>query len=112
MSTSTCDAITAPEAVVWDARGAHTAKLLNDLLVARVRLPPYSPELNPAERVFQEVRRQLEEQVYASVAAKQAAPEGYLRALATDPARVRRLGGWAGSPRPSTPFRHPHDRSV
>ncbi len=42
----------APDAVVWDGHGAHTARLLADLPVARVRLPSYSPELNPAERVF------------------------------------------------------------
>ena len=82
-------------AVVWDGHGAHTAKLLADVPVARVRLPPYSPELNPAERVFQEVRRRIEGDVYPSLADKQAAAEVYLSELATDPARVRQLCGWA-----------------
>src|SRR3712207_18227 len=54
----------APDAVVWDGHGAHTAALLADLPTARVRLPPYSPELNPAERVFQEVRRRVEGRCY------------------------------------------------
>jgi transposase len=83
-----------PDAVVWDSHGAHTARLLAELPVARVRLPAYSPELNPAERVFQEVRRQVEGRVYASVAAKQAVVDAYLHKLATDPARVRQLCGW------------------
>jgi hypothetical protein len=70
------------------------ARVLAELPVARVRLPAYSPELNPAERVFQEVRRQVEGRVYASVAAKQAVVEAYLQELAVDPARVRQLCGW------------------
>jgi hypothetical protein len=85
----------APAAVVWDGHGAHTARLLADLPTARIRLPPYSPELNPAERVFQELRRRAEGRTYATVADKQAVVDAHLRDLAADPARVRRLCGWA-----------------
>jgi transposase len=85
----------APEAVLWDGHGAHTATLLTDLPVARVRLPPYSPELNPAERVFEEVRRRVEGRCYDTVADKQARADAYLAELAADPARVRQLCGWA-----------------
>ena len=42
---------------VWDGAPAHRAKAMDELDTTRVRLPPYSPELNPAERVFEEVRR-------------------------------------------------------
>ena len=84
----------APAAVVWDGHGAHTAKLLADLPVARVRLPAYSPELNPAERVFQELRRRVEGRTYDTVADKQAIADAYLAELAADPDRVRRLCGW------------------
>ena len=82
------------DAVVWDGAGAHRAKLLADLPTARVRLPAYSPELNPAERVFEEVRRRTEGRVYDSVADKQAIAQAYLASLAADPDRVRRLCGW------------------
>jgi hypothetical protein len=84
----------APAAVVWDGHGAHTARLLADLPVVRVRLPAYSPELNPAERVFQEVRRRVEGRCYATVAEKQAVVEAYLTELTGDPRRVRQLCGW------------------
>lgn len=84
----------APDAVIWDGHGAHTATLLADLPVARIRLPAYSPELNPAERVFEEVRRRVEGRVYASVADKQAVAEAYLAELAAEPDRVRQLCGW------------------
>jgi transposase len=31
-----------------------------------VELPPYSPELNPAERVFEELHRMVEGKIYAT----------------------------------------------
>jgi len=82
------------DAVVWDGAGAHRAKLLADLPTIRVRLPPYSPALNPAERVFQEIRRRTEGRVYDTVADKQAVAQDYLDDLAPDPDRVQRLCGW------------------
>ena len=47
----------------------------------RVYQPPYSPELNPAERVFEEVRRWVEGRRYESIEAKKAAVEEVLRRL-------------------------------
>ena len=85
----------APDALVWDGHGAHRAQLLADLPTRRVGLPPYSPELNPAERVFQELRRRLEGRTYATVADKQAIADACLTELAADPDRVRHLCGWA-----------------
>jgi DDE superfamily endonuclease len=82
------------DTVVWDGAGAHRARLLADLPTARVRLPAYSPELNPAERVFQEVRRRTEGRVYDTVADKRAVAQAYLAGLSADPDRVRRLCGW------------------
>ena len=82
------------DAVVWDGAGAHRAKLLADLPTVRVRLPSYSPELNPAERIFEEIRRRTEGRVYATVADKQAVAQAYLAGLADDPDRIRRLCGW------------------
>lgn len=80
--------------VVWDGAPAHGAKVMQELKTVRVRQPAYSPEVNPAERVFEEVRRWSEGKVYASVEAKQAAAEVYLRQLEADPERVCRLCGW------------------
>ena len=82
------------DAVVWDGAGAHRARRLAELPTARVRLPAYSPELNPAERLFEEIRRRSEGRVYDSVDDKRAVAQAYLASLAADPARVRRLCGW------------------
>jgi DDE superfamily endonuclease len=84
----------APGAVVWDGHGAHTAHLLDELPTVRVRLPAYSPELNPAERVFQELRRRVEGWTYAALQDKQALADAYLTELARQPERVRQLCGW------------------
>jgi hypothetical protein len=80
--------------IVWDGAGAHRGKTLRELPTVRLFLPPASPELNPAERVFEEIRRRVEGRIYPDLAAKQAVVEGYLQELAADPARISRLCGW------------------
>lgn len=81
--------------VVWDGAAAHRSAVVRELGVPTVVLPAYSPELNPVERLFLEVRRWVEGVVYGGdLEAKVAAVEAYLRALASDPARVRSLVGW------------------
>ncbi|MGE3271555.1 MAG: hypothetical protein AB7P40_22585 [Chloroflexota bacterium] len=65
-----------------------------DLPTARVRLPAYSPDLNPSERVLEEVRCRIEGRIYDSVADKQAVAQAYLASLAADPDAVRHLCGW------------------
>lgn len=82
------------DAVLWDGAGAHRGKTLRDLPTTRLFLPPASPQLNPAERLFEEVRRRVEGRVYPDLAAKQAVVEACLQDLAADPARVQRLCGW------------------
>ena len=52
------------------------------------------PELNPAERVFQEVRRWVEGRVYESLEEKVKAVDAYLSELESDPERVRSLAAW------------------
>jgi hypothetical protein len=59
-----------------------------------IGLPPYSPELNPAERVFEEVRRWIEGTVYPSLEQKVEAVAAYLTDLESDPGLVRALCGW------------------
>jgi hypothetical protein len=83
------------DAVIWDGAGSHRARLLADLPTRRVLLPPYSPELNSAERVFEELRRRLEGRTYATVVDKPTVADAYLMALAADPTRVKQLCAWA-----------------
>lgn len=54
-------------------------------------LPPYSPELNPAEQVFRHLRKQLANQVFVDLEALQAALTHALEELWSQPAVVVRL---------------------
>ncbi|MBA3414048.1 MAG: hypothetical protein H0U10_02345 [Chloroflexia bacterium] len=63
---------------------------------ARVGLLSCAPEPNPAERVFEEVRWQVEGRVYPAFDDKRAAAEALLEEPAADPEHVKRLCGWGG----------------
>jgi transposase len=82
------------EAVVWDRASGHRSPDVRQVGLALIEQPPAAPELNPAERVFEELRRAVEGEPYASLEAKVAAVERELQALAADPERVKRLAGW------------------
>jgi hypothetical protein len=82
------------DAVVWDGASSHRGRAMGTLPFERIFLPAYSPELNPAERVFEEIRREIEGEVYASLHAKQLAINQFLRRLHADKARLRTLIGW------------------
>ena len=82
------------DALVWDNAPGHRDADIADLDLALVALPPYSPGLNPAERLFEEIRRRVEGRVYATVDDKAAEVQALLEELDADPPRVRRLCGW------------------
>ena len=73
---------------------SHRHELVRGVGLPLIGLPPYSPELNPAERVFEEVRRWIEGKVCPSLEDKVAAVEAYLTELESNPDRVRGLAGW------------------
>ena len=81
-------------ALVWDGAPSHRDGLVRGLGLPLIGLPPYSPELNPAERVFEEVRRWIEGIVYRSIDDKVKAVEAFLTEFESDPNRVRGLAGW------------------
>lgn len=82
------------QVVVWDRARGHRGPAYAEVSVKLIEQPPYSPELNPAERVFEYLRAKIEGQVYGTIAAKKAAVEAELRALASAPDKIRRLAGW------------------
>jgi transposase len=59
--------------LVCDRAAVHREQSVRALGLPLVELPPASPELNPAERVFEELRRAVEGKVYATLADKVAA---------------------------------------
>ena len=82
-------------ALVWDGARSHRSELVRSVVgVKTIVQPAYSPELNPAERVFEEVRRWVEGRVYGSVEEKMAAVDECLGRLESDPERVKSLVSW------------------
>jgi hypothetical protein len=81
-------------ALVWDRAATHHDQGVRALGLPLVEQPPASPELNPAERVFEELRRAVEGKVYATLADKVAAVGAELARIEANPDRVRRLTGW------------------
>jgi hypothetical protein len=82
------------DGLVWDNAPSHRDGEITDLDLVFVGLPAYSPELNPAERLFEELRRRFEGRVYATLDEKVAEVQAFLEELDADPPRVRRLCGW------------------
>jgi transposase len=83
-----------PDAVVWDGAAAHRGQRMAALGFACISLPPYSPELNPPERVFEYLRAEIEGTVYASLLHKRRAIDQSLRKLNADKHQLRSLIGW------------------
>ena len=82
------------DAVVWDRARGHRGPAYDGSAVKRIEQPPYSPELNPAERIFEYLRGRVEGIVYGTVANKQQAVERELKRLANNPGAVKSIAGW------------------
>ncbi len=81
--------------VVWDNAPCHRPKIhreIEGLIV--LFLPPYSPELNPAERFFGEVRKATANQVFDTIEAQEILIEARVRALADDVEGMKKLLGY------------------
>ncbi len=81
-------------ALVWDRAPSHRDATVRAVGLPLIQQPPYAPELNPAERVFELLRAGIEGVVYSSIEDKVAAVEVILAELDADPERVKRLTGW------------------
>ena len=79
--------------LVWDHVAFHRYRAVREVGLKRIYQPPYSPEVKPAERVFEEVRRYVEGRVNGSIEAKKAALEEVLRRVEAEE-RLSTLVGW------------------
>ena len=81
--------------IVLDGAPSHRSeKIAYPENVSLLMLPPYSPELDPAERWFQEFRRKLSNRIFESVALMQEALTQTLAPYWKDPALLKRLTGY------------------
>ncbi len=81
--------------LVWDNAPCHRVQIhrtIPGLIV--LFLPPYSPELNPAERFFGELRKATANRIFATIEEQGAMIEEKLRELANDTDAMKKLTGY------------------
>ena len=66
---------------IADGARAHKADLFTNTHMTFSRLPAACPELNPVERVFKEIRRQLKHRLFASLSEAQDRVKAILESL-------------------------------
>jgi hypothetical protein len=85
---------TAIGAIVWDGAPGHTDHRVARIGIPLIALPPYSPELNPPERLFEAIRAETEGEVYTDLAAKCARVDAILARWDAHPEQVHSLAGY------------------
>ena len=82
--------------MVVDGASSHRSKELEiPKNVSLVRLPPYSPELNPAEQIWNLLRRNyFANRVFGSLDAATAQAESGLAEMAANKLATRQLTNW------------------
>jgi hypothetical protein len=78
--------------LVLDGAGAHTAQTLAwPERIVPLRLPPYSPELNPVELIFRQLRAALANRIFADLAELEAAITVAIQSWWDEPATLHQL---------------------
>lgn len=81
--------------LVWDNAPCHRPQIHREIPGLIVLfLPPYSPELNPAERFFGELRKATANQIFKTVEDQEVAIEEKLNLLADDTKGMKELLGY------------------
>lgn len=83
--------------VVFDNAPSHRPKIVREReYLTCINLPPYSPELNPAERFFEEIRKATANQIFETLEAQETIIEEAVKNLSADNDKMRRLlcYGW------------------
>lgn len=83
--------------LITDGAAAHRSRRLKVGEQFEIEhLPPYSPELNPVERLFKELRQQLKNRVFETLEAVEAAVTEAIKLFLNDRLRVKKLTfyGW------------------
>lgn len=81
--------------LVWDNAPCHRPKIHREIpgLIV-IFLPPYSPQLNPCERFFEELRKATACTIFETIEAQQEIIEKKLIALTDDLAGMKQLLGY------------------
>jgi len=81
--------------LVWDNAPCHRPKIHREIPgLIILFLPPYSPELNPAERFFGELRKSTANQIFKTIEEQEVVIDAKLNALTDDIKAMKRLLGY------------------
>lgn len=81
--------------VVWDNAPCHRPLIHREIPgLVILFLPPYSPELNPAERFFGELRKSTANTIFKTIAEQEVMIDKKLNQLADDTEGMKRLLGY------------------
>jgi transposase len=81
--------------LVWDNAPCHKPKVhreIEGLII--LFLPPYSPELNPTERFFEELRKVTANQIFKTIEEQEKAIEEKVKKLTDNIPAMKRLLGY------------------
>lgn len=81
--------------VVWDNAPCHRPRIhreIQGLIV--IFLPPYSPELNPVERFFEELRKATANRIFKTIAEQEKAIENKLNKITDNVGAMKQLLGY------------------
>lgn len=81
--------------VVFDNAPSHRPKIIHQKKnITCIFLPPYSPELNPAERFFEEIRKSTANQIFESIDAQEEVISQKVKDMSEKAAGMKRLLGY------------------
>lgn len=81
--------------VVFDNAPSHRSKIVRARKrITCIFLPPYSPELNPTERFFEEIRKATANQIFETLEAQEKVIEEAVKMLSRNEEKMKRLLGY------------------
>ena len=80
--------------IVWDNASFHKSKKLEDNDLTIIFLPPYSPELNPAERFFQEMRKVTANRIFENIEEQEKLIDEALTDWINNKEKIKKLCGF------------------
>jgi len=81
--------------MVYDNAPSHRPKIVRSREnITCIFLPPYSPELNPTERFFEEIRKSTANQIFATLDDQEKIIEKAVKTLSLNEERMKQLVGY------------------
>lgn len=81
--------------IVLDNAPSHRPKIVREReRVTCISLPPYSPELNPAERFFEEIRKSTSNQIFETLDDQEKVIEQAVKTFSLDEIKMKQLTGY------------------